>query len=111
MSANALPAGEPHFFREGDVVMFYYAVDERNVIGPRPATARDKANHAAVYRAFAGEDWAEDAPAPPAEPEAGEYPHLSPAQIEALDRVADGKLKPGGSPKGGNRKARAKKAS
>lgn len=34
------------------------------------------------------------------------YPHLSPAQIEALDHIDDGILKPGGSPKGGNRRKR-----
>lgn len=31
-------------------------------------------------------------------------PKLTAKQIEALDRVTDGEMKPGGSPKGGNRK-------
>ncbi len=36
------------------------------------------------------------------------YPQLSPAQEEALDRVNDGAVKPGGAPKGGNRKSKAR---
>jgi hypothetical protein len=39
-------------------------------------------------------------------PVADAYPHMSAAQVEALDNVNDGVLKPGGSPKGGNRKHR-----
>jgi len=35
------------------------------------------------------------------------YPHLSPKQEEALDRLIDGVVKPGGSPKGGNRRKKA----
>jgi hypothetical protein len=35
------------------------------------------------------------------------YPHLTPKQEEALDHVMDGVVKPGGSPKGGNRKRKA----
>lgn len=34
-------------------------------------------------------------------------PHLTPKQIKALDRIDDGVLKPGGAPKGGNRKRKA----
>jgi hypothetical protein len=36
------------------------------------------------------------------------YPNLSPAQEEALDHINDGIVKPGGSPKGGNRRKAAK---
>lgn len=58
---DAPPAREARFYREGDEVMFHFIIDEGNVIGPRPATKRDKWNHAAAWRAFSALDAEEDA--------------------------------------------------
>lgn len=122
---DAPPAREARFYREGDEVMFHFIIDEGNVIGPRPATKRDKWNHAAAWRAFSALDAEEDAAdvavleAARDALEAGSLEtvshealktNLSPAQQKALDRIPDdGVTKPGGAPKGGNRKPRAKK--
>lgn len=71
------------FFRQGDQVMFVYVVDAGTTIGPRPATARDRAEHAGVYRAFAGEEMDAAAEVAP------ESPHIAPLDMAGEVEPAD----------------------
>jgi hypothetical protein len=116
-----VPRG-PKFFRGDDgEVMFQFVLDPTNSIGPRPATARDRSEHAEAYRLFASAENGEAQAVAPESPNrlaqiegiAGRgAPALTPAQVKALDRDGDGAA--GGSkPKATARKAatpRAKKA-
>ena len=92
---SELPMREAVFTREGQTVMFTFKIDEGNIIGPRPATGRDKFEHAAAYRAFSAADLDDAAKFNGADPK--KFDH-------------DGDKKPGGTPKGGNRKKPATKA-
>lgn len=57
---NVLPAVGPRFFRANDgTVMFEFTVDPNNVIGPRPASPKDRSKHAETYRAFSSADMTE----------------------------------------------------
>lgn len=58
----------PRFFRDGDALMFEFVIDPTNRIGPRPATARDRADHAEAYRLFSSADMAAAAEAAPESP-------------------------------------------
>lgn len=46
----------PRFFSEGDQIMFEFAIDGSNKIGPRPATDADKAKHPKAWAAFEAGD-------------------------------------------------------
>lgn len=49
---NVLPARGPRFFIEGGEVLFQFVVDTSNVIGPRPASRKDQAEHAGAWAQF-----------------------------------------------------------
>lgn len=42
----------PRFYREDGVVMFIFGIDPSNVLGPRPATKVDQADHAGAWQEF-----------------------------------------------------------
>lgn len=52
----------PRFHVEDGVVMFTFGIDPNNVVGPRPATQRDKLGHATAWDAFFAENKAQVMP-------------------------------------------------
>lgn len=100
-----IPRRTPHFYLDGEAEMFVFVIDERNIVGPRPATGRDRFEHAAAYRLFrSGVMGALSL---------GEHALEIPEPFNGADPAAfdhDGDGKPGGAPKGGNRKKKPAKA-
>jgi hypothetical protein len=68
------------FFQDGENVMFEFAIDHGNKIGPRPATDTDKVKHPAAWAAYEAGIAAQASPAespPPSEPvESQEFAEL-----------------------------------
>lgn len=103
LDRNITVARGARFFRsDAGEVMFEFVLDPTNRIGPREATAKDRANHAEAYRAFSSADLTEaqaEAPESPATlPQVEEIAGRGPfngADPAKFDHDHDGK--PGGS--------------
>lgn len=103
MERNAAPARRPEFFMQDGEVMFRFEIDQSNVIGPRKATARDRSEYAAEYRAFMSRQMTEAQ----AEAQAIDEAKAKLAKLDKVEALAqrdpldhDGDGKKGGSLKG-----------
>lgn len=108
---SELPMREAVFFRKGKAVLFAFKIDEGNVIGPRLMTAQDRENHPDQWFKFSGVDQEAEVDAFDQDMAAkleAETEAFNGADPEKFDHDKDGK--PGGAPKGGNRKKPATKA-